>query len=94
MLLPINLILSQMQTRWKALIDPVLSNPVTNPTILTGVKLVVGTNVVNHLLGQLQQGWFITDINAAASIYRSAPFNNLTLTLHSSAVATISLVVF
>ena len=42
----------------------------------------------------MQQGWIISDQSAAASIYRSAAFNDLTLTLTSSAPCTINLVVY
>lgn len=83
-----------MENKWKSIIDPVLSNPMTNMGILKNVSLVIGNNVINHLLGQIQQGWIITDIQGVSEIYRSAPFNNLTLTLNSSAVVTVSIGVF
>ena len=83
-----------MQNKWKSLIDPVLSNPTTNMNILKNVSLVIGNNVINHLLGKVQQGWIITDIQGVSDIYRSAPFNALTLTLNSSAVVTVNIGVF
>lgn len=83
-----------MQTKWAGELNPMLRNPLTNASLLTGIVLTSGTNVVNHLLGQKMQGWYLADIDAAATIYRSAPFNNLTLTLTSSAPATVNLVVF
>lgn len=83
-----------LQSNWTAQLNPIIANPLTDPTILTNVSLATGVNVINHLLGKTQQGWFITDINAVVSIYRSAPFNNLTLTLTSSAPCTVSLGVF
>lgn len=86
--------LSLLQTTWKSQLDPMLSNPLNKVTILKSVPLASGTNVINHLLGRAQQGWFIVDIQGAATIYRSAPFNNLTLTLHSSAAVTVSIGVF
>ena len=48
----------------------------------------------NHGLQQTMQGWMITDINAAATVYRSQPLNDKTLTLTSSAACTVDLVVF
>jgi hypothetical protein len=42
----------------------------------------------------MMQGWMITDINAAAAIYRSAPLNNLTLTLNASAACIVNIGVF
>lgn len=83
-----------MQNRWSSQLNPVLANPLTNPTILKNIALVSGANVINHKLGQTMQGWFVTDINASATVYRSAPFNDLTLTLTASAPCTISLGVF
>lgn len=94
--LPLNLNLSQMATRWKALLDPLLGDPTNNSSILTNVNLINGTNVINHKLGRVQQGWYITDQQGVASIYRpnTAPFNNLTLTLVSSAAVVVSIGVF
>lgn len=83
-----------MQTRWAAILDPIVGNPCTNPSLLTGVKLINGATVINHGLGQKMQGWKIVDIDGAATIYRSAPISALTLTLISSAAVTVSLEVF
>ena len=81
-------------TRWKSLIDPILKNPLNSVSILEDVSLKVGDNVINHRLGRKLRGWVLLDVNAATTIYRSAPLNDLTLTLNSSAVAIISLGVF
>ncbi len=89
-----NTVVDQLQTKWKSELDPVLGNPMTNPGLLFGIPLVSGVNVINHLLGRTQQGWVITDINAAAMIFRSAPFNSKTLTLTSNAACTVDLMVF
>ncbi len=81
-------------TRWKALLDPMLANPLNNASILNGVQLAIGATVINHKLGRPLQGWFILDIDGAATIYRSAPLNNLTLTLTSDAAVTVNIGVF
>jgi len=86
--------LTLMQNKWKSILDPVLASPITNPQILRGVVLSSGDNVINHKLGATPQGWIISDINAAVSVYRNAPFNDLTLTLNSSGSATINLVIY
>jgi hypothetical protein len=83
-----------MQSNWSSQLNPVLSNRMTNPTLLYNIDLVSGTNVINHKLGATPVGWFLTDITAPVTVYRSAAFNNLTLTLYSSGPATISLGVF
>lgn len=96
MSLPLNLPLSTMQTRWKSEIDPILSNPLNSMSVLPNVPLVMGTNTINHKLGRVMQGWFVVDIQGIATIYRpnTNPFNDLTLTLMSSAAVTCSLGVF
>ncbi len=83
-----------MQTNWASQLNPVLNNALTAPTILKNVVLKSGTNVINHLLSRMQQGWFLTDIQGAATVYRSAPFNSSTLTLTSSAAVTVNIGVF
>lgn len=83
-----------MQNKWGSILNPIIANPLNNTLLLKDITLVSGTNVINHLLGRPMQGWYITDVNAAATIYRSQPFNNLTLTLTSSGPATINLAVF
>ena len=86
--------LSLMQSQWSSELNPVLDNPSLKTSLLKNISLSTGVNVINHLLGRTQQGWRIVDINGAAQIYRSAPFNNLTLTLTSDANVMISLEVF
>lgn len=62
--------------------------------MLEQVALGTGVNVINHLLQRNMQGWFIADINAAVVPYRTAPFNNLTLTLTVSAPCVVNIYVF
>lgn len=92
--LPQKLPLDMMQSKWASQLNPLLANPIMSGLALSNISIVTGSNVINHKLGQMQQGWFITDINASANIYRSASFNNLTLTLISDNPCTISLWVY
>ena len=94
MSLPLKLDWSLAQNRWKSQLDPVIANPLNGIAILQGIVLISGVNNINHLLGRMQQGWFVTDINAAATIFRSQPFNAVTLTLTSNAAATVNIGVF
>lgn len=94
MALPLKLEWPLAQTKWSSEINPVLANPLNNASILKNVVLVSGVNVINHKIGNVQQGWFIVDIQGPAVIYRSASFNDLTLTLTSNAAVTVSLGVF
>lgn len=85
---------SRAQTIWKSILDQLLAKPLSNNQMLTGISLIMGDNVINHRLGRQMQGWIISDIDSSISIYRSAPFNDLTLTLNSSGSGVINLVVF
>lgn len=55
---------------------------------------MTGDNVINHLLGSTPVGWYLTDIQGAQTVYRSSPFNPLTLTLTASGPVVVSLAVF
>lgn len=79
-----------LQNSWKAAIQPVLSNEI-NQGILIETSLSIGNNVINHLLGRKPNGWILADVDGAAVIYRSAAFNNLTLTLNSDAAVNVRL---
>lgn len=91
MSLPQRLPYDQMQIKWASEIDPILRNQLLQGILLQNVPIVSGVNVINHKLGRNQVGYIITDINAAATIYRSQPLNNLTLTLTSDAACVVSL---
>jgi hypothetical protein len=94
MALPLKLPWDTAQTRWKSQIDPLLSSPMGSVSILKNVVLVTGDNVINHLLGKTQQGWFLTDTQGSSVVFRTAPFNQLTLTLNASAPVVVSIAVF
>jgi len=86
--------LMDLCTHWKSILDPILRMPMIGVTILPNIQLQSCVNVINTRLGQQQQGWFIVDQQGPANIYRSAPFNSLTLQLTSSAAVTVSIGVF
>jgi hypothetical protein len=94
MQLPLNLPLSQMQSQWKGILDPILGNPLNSMLVLPNVKLNNGVTVINHLLGRKQQGFVQLDIDGAAIYYRSAPLNDTTLTLTSNASVNVTLGVY
>lgn len=70
------------------------AKPINKLKIIENVSLVIGANTITHDLGSVPVGWMILDINAAATIYRSAALTATTITLTSNAVATIKLGVF
>lgn len=94
MKLPLRLSWNLAQDRWANQLNPMLTLPPNQGFILQDVQLISGVTVVNHLLGRKMQGWMIADQDAAASIYRSAPLNDKTLTLTSNAAVTVALWVF
>jgi len=92
--LPLRLPWNQAEDRWATALEPILALPPNQGILLKDVKLSTGANTVNTYLGRQAQGWIVTDQTAAATVYRSQPFNSLTLTLTSSAPTTVSLWVF
>jgi hypothetical protein len=80
--------------KWAASLNPILAKPLTSSQTLKGIVLAEGSNVILHKLARQMQGWYITDLNAAVTIYRSAPFNSTTLTLTASGAATVNIEVF
>lgn len=82
-------------TRWADIIEPVLGvQPNVSPSFLINVELTTGINVVNHRLQRKPQGWVVVDKQAPGDVYRTAPYNTLTLTLTSSANMTVSLWIY
>jgi hypothetical protein len=96
-LLPKKLLWDIAQDRWASILNPLIKNPSNNRSLLKNVKLVTGSNVINHGLGQPLQGWNPVRIRASATFYDtqdSNPTPDLTLVLVSSANVTIDLEVF
>ncbi len=85
------------QTQWSSVIDPVLSNPVTNGVLLKNVSLAIGANVINHTLGRKLQGWVPVRLRSSATIFDTQDANTmpeLTLQLTASAAAVVDLYCF
>ncbi len=91
MALPLLKDFAMMLTQWKSRLDPVLANPIILGSQLTAVSLSTTATTVPHKLGRAQLGWFITDINAAATIFRTGDFNadNMVLTASASCIVNI-----
>lgn len=81
--------------QWAAAINPILSNALVSGKIIQSINLVANTpKTINHGLGRMMQGWFVTDTIAAANVWRTQNFNPLAITLEASANTTISVWVF
>lgn len=86
-----------MQTSWAAALNPMLKNPLANGLILDQVSLIVGDNVINHLLGRPLQGWIVIGQNDLAEFYDLQEQNSMpekTLILNSSDQVMVNLYVF
>lgn len=82
-------------TRWASTLNPLLAIPFLNGLEIDAIKLIANKpQAINHLLQRTMQGWFILDNIANTVIWRTQPFNDLTLTLESSANTTVSIWVF
>jgi hypothetical protein len=95
--LPQQLPIDLMQNKWAAQINPILANLLVQGQLLKDISLINGTTIVNHKLGRKLQGWMITGINAAATVYDNQASNQtpqLTLSLTSNAAAIASIWVF
>lgn len=88
-----NLPWNMANNQWATSLNPLLALAILNGSPIEAV-LVTGANTINHKLGRTMQGWFVTDINSAITIFRSQPLNDKTITLTSSGGATISLWVY
>ena len=90
--------LTQLQTLWAAQINPVLNQPESSGLILKNVSLILGDNVINHLLGKKLTGWQVIRMhNQYAQIYDKQDSNNmpqLTLVLNASGTVLVDLKVF
>jgi|SRR5208282_3357589 len=83
-----------LNSQWRAILNPLLGVPFLAGVQLDNIVLKTGVNVINTSLQRQMQGWFVSDIDAAITLYRSAPFNSLTLSLTASGPATVSLWVY
>lgn len=94
--LPKKQTLEQLQSKWPAILNPVIANLLVNGQLLTNQSLVNGTTVINHKLGRIPQGWFLVAPQAAATVFQATqqPNPTLTLTLISNAAVVTGIWVF
>lgn len=86
-----------MQTSWAQQLNPIISLPISQGSILTNVPLATGPNTINHLLGRKLQGWWIVRQRSSASIFDTQDNNqmpNLTLLLTASSPVSVDIFVF
>lgn len=94
MSLPLKLPWELAQNRWATDLNPIIKNVLIQGKLISNISITIGSNQINHLLSKQQTGYFITDINGPAIIYRSLPLNDKTLTLTSNANCIVSIWMF
>ncbi len=83
------------QTKWSAALNPVLALPMLAGIQIDDIDLAVTVPLaINHLLQRTPQGWFLVDNSANATVWRTAGFNPLTITLEASANTTVSIWIY
>ena len=87
------------QQNAKKFVKVLEDNPLLDGQFLGAVEFTAAalTIDINHGLGRMQRGWVMTDITstvAAPLIYRTADWNDKTLTLTASLACEIGLWVF
>lgn len=81
--------------KWASQLNPILAIPMLSGNQIDGINLAANKpQAINHLLQRKPLGWFLTDNNANAVIWKTAAFNDLTITLQSNADTSISFWVF
>jgi hypothetical protein len=85
--------LMQLQDNIASVVETLRTCPFLDGTAVSAIVLKSGANVINHLLDRQPQGYFLTDINASATVYRSA-WDVKTITLVASTNTTVSFWVY
>jgi hypothetical protein len=88
---------NQLQSNIISSLQSIVQNQLVNGRVIKEKKLTVGSNTINHGLGQKLQGWFIVRKRSTSDIYDEQDSNKnpeLTLILNSSAEVTVDIYVF
>lgn len=87
-----------VQTRWAQQLNPLLTSPLLQGSLIRNVVLSSGDNQINHKLGRKLQGWILTrQRGVSVAIYDKQDENQmpqLTLALHSGGSIEVDIYVF
>lgn len=86
--------LDQIQDNVENALAPIFSKEIVNGILLTDIRLIVGTNKIDHGLGRDLRGWIIVGRNSAGTVYDLQAANKLKstlLVLQSDSFMTINL---
>lgn len=89
-------ILQQMQDNIERAFSKLVGktgNPVLDFVRVETVGLVVGSNVIPHKLNRMPRGWWLTALDAAATVHEVTRTAS-SLTLASTATATVDIYLF
>ncbi len=89
---------NQLQQNLAQALSPLLKSPILNYSLLQNVSLASGNNTINHGLGQILTGWFVTRWHGTwASVYDLQDTNQSaseTLILNASAPVKVDIYCF
>lgn len=68
-------LINRLQDSIELALNPLLQNVLAVGNLVQGVSLAIGSNTINHGLGQALTGWMITRLNGGASIYDTQSTN-------------------
>lgn len=86
-----------LQLKWSSILNPLIAQPLSQALILPHLIIMTGSNIINHRLGRVLQGYLVILNQENATFYDDQENNqmpDLTLNLISSADTIISLMVF
>lgn len=78
-----------LQSNTDAVFQQLRNCPLLDGVLVEAVTLTTSNTTVDHTLGRQPLGFIVTDLNKDATIFRAA-WNAKTITLQSSATATIA----
>lgn len=89
--------INQIQQFIAQTLQPLITNPLLFGNIVSSVQLKTGTNIVNHGLGRMLQGWSLVRKRGAADVYDQQDTNpnpSKTLVLVSTADVSVDVYCF
>jgi hypothetical protein len=83
-----------LMPKWKSQLDPVIANLLLNGQQINDVDLSTSDTVIPHNLGQVPQGWLLADQNTNATVFRTQPMTNSSITLQATSACTVNLWIY
>lgn len=88
-------VLTRLQQAVAKVLDRVSDVPFMDGKLLSGISILVGVNEINHGLGRIPQGWFVTRMGAAGyTELNEESRNSISIILSASATTTVDIWMF